>query len=62
MPSMVSRKRALLARKLSTASEMTSLNIIVVLALASVLSNDLASGSGTGAEVVAIVESILLTE
>ena len=55
MPSMVSRKRALLARKLSTASEITSLKIIVVCALASVLSNEFASNSGLGTIVVAMV-------
>ena len=41
MPSMVSRNRVLLARKLSTASLATSLNIIVDRALASVRSNEL---------------------
>ena len=55
MPSMVSRNRALLARKLSTASEITSLKIIVVCALASVLSNDFVSSSGLGTIVVAMV-------
>ncbi len=54
MPSMVSRKRALLARKLSMASETTSLNIMVVRALARVLSKDLGSRAGLGALVVAI--------
>src|ERR1017187_3989881 len=58
MPSMVSRNRALLARKLSTASDMISLNIIVLRALASVLSNDFASSAGLGGVVVAIRESI----
>jgi hypothetical protein len=55
MPSMVSINRALLARKLSTASEITSLKIIVVFALASVLSNDFVSSSGLGTIVVAMV-------
>jgi hypothetical protein len=40
MPSIVSRKRILLARKLSTASRTTSLNIMVERALASVRSNE----------------------
>ena len=40
MPSMVSRKRVLLARKLSTASRTTSLNIMVERALASVRSKE----------------------
>jgi len=48
MPSMVSRNRALLARKLSTASEITSRYIMVLRALASVLSNDFVSSSGFG--------------
>src|ERR1700744_6528227 len=50
IPSMVSRNRVLLARKLSTASLATSLNIIVDRALASVRSNEL----GLGGLVVAI--------
>ena len=54
MPSMVSRKRALLARKLSTASESTSLNIMVVFALARVLSKDFSSSSGLRTILVAI--------
>src|SRR5271168_4276764 len=59
MPSMVSRKRALLARKLSTASDVTSLKIIVVCALASVLSNDdFVSGTGLGTLVVAMGKSL----
>ena len=40
MPSMVSMKRVLLARKLSTASLTTSLNIMVERALASVRSKE----------------------
>src|SRR6185312_8725971 len=59
MPSMVSMKRALLARKLSTASENTSLKMRVERALASVLSNDFVSCSGLGTIVVAIRESYL---
>ena len=54
MPSIVSRNRALLARKLSTASEMISLNIMVLRALASVVSNDLGSTAGLGVLVVAM--------
>src|SRR6266702_5163327 len=57
IPSIVNRNRALLARKLSTASEMISRNIIVLRALASVLSNDVFSGAGLGTLVVAIRES-----
>jgi hypothetical protein len=56
MPNMVNRKRALLARKLSIASAKTSLKIIVVWALASVLSNVFDSGSGV--LVVAIREPL----
>jgi hypothetical protein len=51
---MVSRKRTLLARKLSMASETTSLNIMVLRALARVESNDFVSGAGLGTLVVAI--------
>jgi hypothetical protein len=40
IPSMVSRKRVLLARKLSTASLTTSLNIMVERALANVRSKE----------------------
>ena len=40
IPSMVNRKRVLLARKLSTASLTTSLNIMVDRALASVRSKE----------------------
>jgi hypothetical protein len=54
MPSMVSRKRALLARKLSTASENISLKIIVLPALANVLSKVPFSTGGLGTLVVAI--------
>jgi hypothetical protein len=57
MPSMVSRKRALLARKLSMASETISLNIMVLLALASVVSNVFGSVAGLGGVVVAIRSS-----
>src|SRR5260370_543553 len=44
MPSMVRRKRTLLARKLSTARRATSLNIMVERALARVRSNELSFG------------------
>jgi hypothetical protein len=54
MPSIVSRNRALLARKLSIASEKISLKSIVLFALASVLSNVLVWVSGLGTLVVAI--------
>jgi hypothetical protein len=54
MPSMVSMKRALLARKLSMASETISPKTMVVWALSSVLSNVLFSGAGLGTLVVAI--------
>jgi hypothetical protein len=59
MPTIVRMKRALLARKLSTASEKTSLKPIVVFALASVVANDLGSSSGLGTFVVAIRGSCL---
>ena len=58
MPSMVSRKRALLARKLSIASETISLKIMVLPALASVLSKVFFSTAGLGTLVVAISGSI----
>src|ERR1035437_10905821 len=59
MPTIVRMKRALLARKLSTASEKTSLKPIVVFALASVVANDFGSSSGLGTFVVAICGSCL---
>src|ERR1035441_6413386 len=54
MPSMVSMKRALLARKLSSASETISPKTMVVWALSSVLANVPFSGAGLGTLVVAI--------
>jgi hypothetical protein len=56
MPSIVSRNRALLALKLSIASETISLHIIVLRALASVLSNVLVSVSGLET-LVAMIDS-----